>query len=221
MRLLPVLIVLAAGAGAGAAFYFTTPGKPRPDLCGASRDFLADPLAVAASGDAEGQVQAAWRHLNTIGPVPHDPARARALFQAAADAGHDEGDFGLGWIHSRGLGVPRDVALANSHFRAAADRGNACAAYSLARNLERGRGGPTDRTSAIHYYQIARPTNLKAWLPLARLMLDSLHPETFQPRQGILLLIETAEQGEPAAQFFLAQSRLNGHATQWNPRSGL
>jgi len=69
--------------------------------------------------------------------VGEDPARAVALYQAAAATGFPPAEFGLGVAYQNGRGVPADLGLAAKWYGLAAKHGVAAAADRLA-DLDRG-----------------------------------------------------------------------------------
>lgn len=65
--------------------------------------------------------------------VARDYEAALVLYCHAAQAGHVDARYGLGWMYANGRGVPRDDALAAAWFKLAADQGDAQSARMLAR----------------------------------------------------------------------------------------
>ncbi|HYE51990.1 MAG TPA: transglycosylase SLT domain-containing protein [Azospirillaceae bacterium] len=80
----------------------------------------AHPLPANA---AQAAFEAARRHeRGTVGP--RDPARALELYCEAAQAGHAEAAFGVGWLYYSGEGVAADAGLAGAWFSRAAALGH-------------------------------------------------------------------------------------------------
>ncbi|MDI6749834.1 MAG: transglycosylase SLT domain-containing protein [Rhodocyclaceae bacterium] len=73
--------------------------------------------------------------------VAKDPAKAYALYCAAAKAGDAEAQYSLGWMIANGRGVPRDDAVAAYFFSLAAGQG-----HEPSRQMLRFVGAPTDKT---------------------------------------------------------------------------
>ena len=83
--------------------------------------------------------------------VRGDPARARALFAAAAEAGLDKAKYNLGYLYYRGEGVPRNLSIAAYHFGQAAEAGNADAQLMLSRIYILGDGVKQDPAKAFFW----------------------------------------------------------------------
>jgi len=73
--------------------------------------------------------------------VAKDPAKAYALYCAAAKAGDAEARYSLGWMIANGRGVPRDDALAAYFFSLAAEQG-----HEPSRQMLRYVGTPSSET---------------------------------------------------------------------------
>ncbi len=73
--------------------------------------------------------------------VAKDPAKAYALYCAAAKAGDAEAQYSLGWMIANGRGVPRDDAVAAYFFSLAAGQG-----HEPSRQMLRFVGAPTNET---------------------------------------------------------------------------
>jgi TPR repeat protein len=84
-----------------------------------------------------------------------DPAKARELFQAAADLGSAEGKGLFGFMLAEGLGGPRDEREAVRWMREAAEAGLASARFNFGGMLEAGRGVPQDVAAALAWYEQA------------------------------------------------------------------
>ena len=85
---------------------------------------------LVASGDSDAKALLAGVLLD----AGNDLQGAAQLFREASDAGVAEGERGLGFMLTNGVGVPRDSAAANRLFLAAAQKGDGYAAYNLAIN---------------------------------------------------------------------------------------
>jgi Sel1 repeat len=80
--------------------------------------------------------------------VAKDQARARVLWQQAADQGHAEAMNNLGVMYDAGDGVPVDFALAFKWYRAAADRGLALGRLNVGKMYLRGDAVERDEVRA-------------------------------------------------------------------------
>ena len=83
------------------------------------------------------------------GVVPRNPASARQLWQAAADAGNAAAELALAVIHLEGDTVQADTAKGMSLLRAAAAKGHAPALARLGQELETGLRTPADVAQAV------------------------------------------------------------------------
>ena len=63
-------------------------------------------------------------------------SEAEKWFQRAAEQGHDNAQFYIGWCYDKGYGVPRNYNEAKKWYTKAADQGNRKAKSSL-RNLKK------------------------------------------------------------------------------------
>ena len=81
--------------------------------------------------------------------VPRNPASARQLWQAAADAGNAAAELALAVIHLEGDTVQADTAKGMSLLRAAAAKGHAPALARLGQELETGLRTPADVAQAV------------------------------------------------------------------------
>jgi hypothetical protein len=57
--------------------------------------------------------------------VPQDDAEAARLYRLAAEQGHENAQYRLGWMYTDGKGVPQDDVLAYMWSNLAAAQGNA------------------------------------------------------------------------------------------------
>ncbi|MCB1406144.1 MAG: sel1 repeat family protein [Rhodobacteraceae bacterium] len=122
---------------------------------GASEPEIAGFLALACEGgDLLGCSLLGFRHEVELG-VPHDMARARALYQRACDGGEVHGCANLGEVFRSGLGVAPDVAQAVQLFDRACRGNDPYACATLGSILADGRGVPMDVVRAIEVYDRA------------------------------------------------------------------
>lgn len=72
-------------------------------------------------------------------------------FRASAEHGDAEGQYQLGLVYSRGLGVETDYAEALKWNRLAAEQGHAKAQYNLGMMYYFGKGVPEDKVTAYQW----------------------------------------------------------------------
>lgn len=83
--------------------------------------------------------------------VPSTMPVAFALYMRAAEGGHAESQYQVGFRYRRGLGVAADPARAMDWFRRAAAAGNGYAKEDLGELYETGEFGPRDAALAFQY----------------------------------------------------------------------
>jgi|GEM_PF-472321 len=116
----------------------------------------------AARGAAAQQALAAAAGLDPVAlyelaSSTYDPAAAStlpvafALYMKAAEAGHVESQYQVGFRYRRGLGVAADPARAMDWFKRAAAAGNGYAKEDLGELYETGEFGPRDAARAFQY----------------------------------------------------------------------
>lgn len=89
--------------------------------------------------------------------LPRDDARALALLEKSARAGHGPAAFRLGFLLSRGEnGAARDPARAVAYFRAAAAAGEPEAFFNLGAAHANGRGVKRDYAEALAWLTVAK-----------------------------------------------------------------
>jgi TPR repeat protein len=98
-----------------------------------------------------------------------DKAKARELFQKAADKPFTPAIHALGVIYRDGDGVDQDPTKAFEYFLKASQDGYARSQFALAACYETGFGAEVNETEALKWYQKSADQNyLKAMLRLAR-----------------------------------------------------
>lgn len=148
----------------------------RPFLCtvlvttALSGQTLSDLQRRADAGDGDAQTALGTLYETGDG-VPLDPARAAALYRAAATAGHAGAHINLATMYLDGVGVPRDPAAAVEWLTRAADRGDAFARLSLGTIYEWGEPPvrPDVTLAARRYREAADQGLMPAQFRLARL----------------------------------------------------
>ncbi|HEY9023760.1 MAG TPA: tetratricopeptide repeat protein [Burkholderiaceae bacterium] len=119
-----------------------------------AQDAARGEAAQQALADAAGLDPVALYELAsaTYDPaVPSTMPPAFALFMKAADGGHAESQFQVGFRYRRGLGVAADPAKAMAWFERAAAAGNGYAKETLGELHETGEFGPRDPALAFRY----------------------------------------------------------------------
>jgi TPR repeat protein len=117
--------------------------------------------------------------------VPQDYARAKVLFEAAAERGETAAFTALAWIYRAGVGVEQDFARAMEYYREGAARGNDWAMTNIAEFYQEGIGVDQDITEAIRWYiTAAKSGELTAQTRLARIYQtgDGVEPDYEQAR---------------------------------------
>jgi uncharacterized protein len=147
--------------------------------------------------------------------VPLDPARAAALYRAAAAAGHTGAQINLATMYLDGAGVPRDPAAAVEWLTKAADAGNALARMNLGMIYESG-DAPVKANltlAARRYGEAAAQGLMPAQYRLARL---------YEEGRGVRKDLDeaarwyrkAADQTDPAAQLRLGILLSPGNGTR-------
>jgi len=95
---------------------------------------------AANAGSAEGAHRLALVYAEGTGGTPRDDARALALFEQAAAAGHHRAQINLGTLYFRGQGTPRDLVRARAWLEKAAAQEDPYALYALGRAMEESEG---------------------------------------------------------------------------------
>ena len=119
---------------------------------------LADLRASAEGGDADAQTNLGYRYFGGV-----DHAEASAWYRKAAEQGHVEAQYMLGWMNHRGFMdnaspsdlTARDFVAAVAWYRKAAEQGHVEAQYMLGRMYHQGRGVPQDFVEAVAWYHQA------------------------------------------------------------------
>ncbi len=91
---------------------------------------------AADAGSAEGAHRLALVFAEGIGGTPRNDARALALFEKAAAAGHHRAQINAGTLYFRGQGTPRDLVRARAWLEKAAAQEDPYALYALGRAMD-------------------------------------------------------------------------------------
>jgi TPR repeat protein len=138
---------------------------------------------AAEAGSPEGQFELAKLYEQGLG-VPPDPARALALYQAAADQDFADAVNDLGFLHYQGaLGLPPDPAKAVALFQRAADLRHPQALFNTAALIDDGAipgRGPED---AARYLYDALRSGARDVLAVLSDRPNQFKPETRQALQ--------------------------------------
>jgi len=133
----------------------------------------------------------------------------------AAEQGDAEAQFRLGFMYANGRGVPEDDAEAVRWYRLASVRGHASAQYNLGYMYATGEGVPRDYTEAALWLRLAMAQDDASGEVSASLVHSgSLHLGGHTVPQdaatAAFLFRLAAEQGNPAAQYYLGVMYGNG-----------
>ena len=124
-------------------------------------EMVADSLVLArdsapAPVDLDALVREAKRlYWSKGGGMTEENIRAFNLFLRAAETGHSEAQYYLGWCYWRGNGVPRDYVDAATWYRKAAEQGNADAQFGSGLLFREGEGVAIDILQAYKWFQLA------------------------------------------------------------------
>lgn len=184
-----------------------------PDKCSQAVDVLK---AAARSGTPELQALLGMSKMGDwCGLAPDFKAAAKWL-RTAADQGDAYGQYNLGHLYEKGLGVRRNKRKAFSLYRDAADQGHRSAQFNTALFFQKGIGTRKDSNEAIKYYRAAAAQGHER----AILSLALLHGET-------RWLVEAAQSGDADTQLALGHFYKKGwgveqdsaQAAEWYRRS--
>ena len=143
-------------------------------FCRADTSDTSDEAAIrglrrgAERGDASAQYNLACHYDYGRMGLPLDQAKARRLYQLAAEQGHARAAMNLGISHRDGEGGPVDLKEAVRWFKAAADLGHIQACTNVGLAYMRGDGVPQSRMEAIRY--LTRGANAGDELAVMQLM---------------------------------------------------
>ena len=102
--------------------------------------------------------------------VPRDYAKAKELFEFAANAGDTAAFTALAWIYRAGVGVEQDYAKAMEYYQEGAARGNDWAMTNIAEFYKEGYGVEPSIEEAVRWYTAAAKSGeLTAQTRLARM----------------------------------------------------
>lgn len=129
-----------------------------------------------------------------------DMARARTLFEQAAQAGNMKARGVLGYMQLTGSGGAKDEAAALSNLKAASDAGIASAMVNLGSIHEKGLGVPISIPSALSLYQKAASAGSvegrKRAIDILYFGRDGVKPDY---QKALPLILAAANDGEPHA----------------------
>jgi TPR repeat protein len=133
---------------------------------GADREGLRLIQHAADAGSPEGAHRLALVYALGLAGTPRDDAKAAALFEKAAAAGHTRAQINLGILYLAGRGVPRDVVMARSWLEKAAASDDTQALYTLGRAMSdsMGQAGPDPIRAADLYRRAAEKGHALAGL---------------------------------------------------------
>ena len=143
--------------------------------------------------------------------VEKDPARAFVLFKRAAFSGDPSAQKLLGEMYLGGVAGSRDVSEAAYWLQKAAKNGSSFAISVLARMYADGTGLPRNPEKAYSLLQndFMLVFDAEGRTLLGKLMIE-LEVDTKKKREGLKLIQEAAERGEPKALILLAELHRQG-----------
>lgn len=139
--------------------------------------------------------------------INQDYVRARASFRLAIEQGSLEAKLRLGRLHEFGRGGEKSLKKAMELYREAAEQGDAFGQYNLGRMYEQGKGVPKSIEIAILWYEKSAAQDGSA----AKGRLKALDAKGVTKLSGIDRLLKTAQAGDAASQFKLAQQYGDGN----------
>ena len=89
------------------------------------------------------------------GRVPRQFGKAAVWFRQAAEQGNGHGQFALGYLYDKGIGVAQDDAEAARWYRKSAEQGITVAQNNLGIMYEHGRSVPQDYVRAYLWYDLS------------------------------------------------------------------
>jgi len=123
---------------------------------GRSREGLQTLQHALAAGSAEAAHQLGLAYAQGLAGLARDDARAAALFEKAATAGHRRAALNLGVLYLRGQGVTHDLVQARGWLEKAAAGNDPYALYALARAMDLAEGNAiADKIRAADLYRRA------------------------------------------------------------------
>jgi hypothetical protein len=125
------------------------------------------------------------------------------FYRMAAEYGHAEALYSLGYHYAQGLGVERDEAAALDFYRRAAQAGSAPAMNNLAYLYDVGEGVPRDEDEALRLYRLAVDGGDAAAMINVAIMLDEGRGCVADPHSAAWFLIGAFLRGIDAAEEWL------------------
>lgn len=107
---------------------------------GRTREAMPMLQHAANAGSAEGAHRLALLYAQGADGIPRDDARALALFEKAAAAGHVRAEINAGMLYFYGRGTPKDLVRARAWLEKAAAQNDPYALYALGRAMEESDG---------------------------------------------------------------------------------
>lgn len=185
-----------------------TEGKVVP-ADGAQAVALLQPLADGGNGAALSGLGDVY--ARGAAPIERDPAKARALYEAAAAADDLGGRNKLGLMLVDGVGGPADVPRGLRLLRSVAAAGDPWAMIQTGDVLAKGAGVPLDAPGAVAYYRRAADAGIGMGLvKLGGVYRDGLGSIAADPVQAVRHFEAAAGKGDNAARVSLALMLLDG-----------
>ena len=159
--------------------------------------------ALAETGDADAQYGLGTAYCDGLA-VRRDYRLAAEWYEKAAQQGHTQAQFNLGFLHYQGAGegavaLPRDPGQAARWLGAAAEAGNPMAAQLLGRLYSRGRGMEADEAAALRWSLRAADHGLAGGQFDAGVLLGNRRHDVRAWVDAYKWLLLAARSGHPAA----------------------
>ena len=180
--------------------------KESLEECGATIE-LRECSAVskaAARKEAEEAYKIAEDYYYGRNGKPKNEAEAVKWYRKAAEQGHADAQFDLGYCYKEGEGVTQDYSEAVKWYRKAAEQGHATAQNNLGYCYEKGHGVPKDYSEAVKWYRkAAEQGNARSQYNLA-ICYDNGEGVAVNKKEAAKWYCKAAEQGDARSQYNLA-----------------
>lgn len=159
--------------------------------------------ALAEAGDADAQYALGTAYSDGLA-MPRDYRLAADWYAKAAQQGHAQAQFNLGFLHHQGAGdgdtaLPPDPVQAARWLNAAAEAGNPLAAQLLGRIYSHGRGLEPDEEAALRWSLRAADHGLAGGQFDAGVLLGNRRHDARAWIEAYKWLLLAARSGHPAA----------------------
>jgi len=168
----------------------------------------------ADQGDAEAQNKIGDLYYDGVaGAIEQDHAKAMEWFVKAADQGHVDGIYSVGWAYLAGEGVERDLTKGAEWMSKAVDKGHGKAMRHLARLLFMGQGVEKDTKRACELLESsASKGDIQSCCMLGKLYMEGIPNEIEKnQKKGFEYLVKAAEAGDAESMHMIAVAYEGGH----------